>query len=462
MLIVWDCILQILRKKGRAELMTEVIAFKLVSILCSGGFLLLACFSKKVIGVWLNPASIFSLFWFLYTALPFVIVFDAPINPFSVLYILCFNAAFVSSVVIFNWRTAFQRNSNKVSAVELFNTLLFRAMFYTFSFLAISFSLSGVFSQGFTVGDVFTNPMAVAGGYAKKRYSGEVVITLFSQIGLLSSYLTVVFGGLLYGSLRRGESKLVIVIMAFVPSLLVMILQSAKGLFFFSIFLFCGGILVARIYDKSYQLFTLKAARTLGSYAVIVFPVIVMSFLSRGLYGSADSAYVIFKLKRYLVTYSSGHIYAFSDWFSDRYFNYSVLSYDQNSMAAGFYTFMSFFRILGDDRVVPMGVYNQFYVYGDYIVTNLYTIFRGLIVDFGLLGSLVFAVVIGFINNFVYYRLLCSRENSAYIILLVFFIAMSYQTYIISTLMWVTIPVVVGVLILTLGFYFNIRKTKFG
>ena len=35
-----------------------------------------------------------------------------------------------------------------------------------------------------------------------------------------------------------------------------------------------------------------------------------------------------------------------------------------------------------------MGVYDEFFTYGEYVKGNLYTVFRGIITDFGLLGSL--------------------------------------------------------------------------
>jgi oligosaccharide repeat unit polymerase len=184
-----------------------------------------------------------------------------------------------------------------------------------------------------------------------------------------------------------------------------------------------------------------------------------MSFLSRGLYQESDSSYVIYKLKRYLITYSSGHLYAFSDWFSERYFSDSTMNYNQEYFTTGFYTFMSAFRYFGDDRIVPMGTYSEFYASGDYIFTNIYTMFRGLISDFTLVGSLVVACFAGFVCNFAYYRLLCERLNPFYILFFVFFVAISYQTYLISTLMWKTIPLVFVVQVGVLFIYFKLNAS---
>ncbi|RYZ83381.1 MAG: oligosaccharide repeat unit polymerase, partial [Proteobacteria bacterium] len=173
-----------------------------------------------------------------------------------------------------------------------------------------------------------------------------------------------------------------------------------------------------------------------------VFPIVIASFLSRGIYQIDDTSLILNKLRYYLVTYSSVHLPAFSDWFSERYFNESSMNYRQEYLTGGFYTFMSFFQMLGDERYVPMGTYDEFYTHGEYVKGNLFTIYRGLITDFGLLGSFIFALVAGSACCLGYKRLL-TREHSPFaIVFFIFFVAVSYQTYLISTLTWLTIPLV--------------------
>ncbi|HHK2201468.1 TPA: oligosaccharide repeat unit polymerase, partial [Pseudomonas aeruginosa] len=133
----------------------------------------------------------------------------------------------------------------------------------------------------------------------------------------------------------------------FLPALLVMLLQSAKGLFFFSIFLFFGGMLVSRVYNKNYTLVGFKDFRFLLLYGLLILPILIFSFLSRGIYQLDDTALMINRLRYYLVTYSSVHLPAFSDWFSERYFGESLMHYRQESSTLGFYTFMSFFQLAG-------------------------------------------------------------------------------------------------------------------
>ena len=434
--------------------MTEFIFIKLSVIILSFSFVFLAWLSKKVVGHWLNPSSIFSLFWFLYSFVPLLLAFPVPIDPSGLMYIFIFNLCFVASTGLFNWRLAFAKNLEKDSASDVFDKKIFRICFYGASAICIGALVLGVITQGdMSIASFFVNPLMFAGEYAGKGYGGELKPSVAAQLGLATSYIVIVLGGGLYGA---GFRKKHILFLAFTPSVLVMLLQSAKGLFFFSIFVFYAGVLISRLYDKSYYLATIDGMKKSVVYFSLIIPVILMSFLARGLQTVSDSAVIINRIIRFSISYSSGHLYAFSDWFSDRYFKDSIFPHTQENLSGGFYTLMSFFRMLGDDREITLGVYDVYYEHSFHIKTNIYTVFRGLITDFSLIGSLVFALFVGFVCNLFFYRLLCSKKNAFYIVFFIFFVGISYQTYIISTLMWVTIPFVFTVLTLFFWVYFSI------
>lgn len=413
---------------------------KIVNFLLSSLLLLGAWCARKVVGVWLNPASIFFLFWFFYTSFPLLVAFEAPVSPWAIAYILSFSFAFSISCFLFRWPVAFSINESKPAAEYYFDRPLIVTAFYAVAGFAMLMVFLGVLQQGISITQILTNPIGVGGAYASKRYSGEIVASIYSQLGLQCCYYTAVLGGLVYGS--RGKKKFSILMLSFLPALLVMFMQSAKGLFFFSVFLFLGGVLVTRIYNKNFKLIDRAGIRALFFYGVLALPLIIASFLSRGIYQLDDASLIFDRLRYYLVTYSSVHLPAFSDWFSERYFHDSLVSYSQDAFTIGFYTFMSFFQLLGDDRFVPMGVYSESYEYGAFIRGNLYTIFRGVITDFTLPGSLLFAFVLGGVCNLGYWRLLCRRNSAFAVVFFIYFIAMVYQTYIISSLTWLTIPFV--------------------
>lgn len=422
--------------------MDEFWFFKAVNLFIASLFLFGAWCSRKGVGVWLNPASIVFLFWFIYTALPLLVAFEAPVNPLAMIYILIFCLAFSLSGLIFPWSKAFALNDRKLDAEFYFDGGLYSLVFYLLAMFSVVMIFIGVLQQGISIDQVIENPISAGGVYAGKRYSGEIVSSVFAQLGLQASYCTAILGGLIYGSRSKGRSRKLVLIFSFVPALLVMAMQSAKGLFFFSIFLFLGGILVTRIYNKNYTLIDLKSFRVLFMYGLLVLPVVIASFLSRGVYQLDDLEMVLNKLRFYLVTYSSVHLPAFSDWFSERFLGESLMNYRQDYLTGGFYTFMSFFQLAGDDRELPMGIYDEYYAYGDYVKGNLYTIFRGLINDFGLLGSVFFGFILGLVCNLGYWRLLCKRESALAVVFFIFFVAFMYQTYIVSSLTWLTLPFV--------------------
>ncbi|EOZ4724139.1 O-antigen polymerase [Pseudomonas aeruginosa] len=430
---------------------------KLINIFLSSFFLLGAWCARKIFSVWLNPVSIFSLLWFFYTVFPLLVAFEAPVSPFAILYILIFCFVFSLSSFVFPWGVAFSRNENKPNASCYFDVPLMVLAFYSCSGISAIMIFWGVLQQGISLEQLLNNPVSIGGIYAGKRYSGEIVSSVFSQVGLQCSYYTAVFGGLIYGARSEARGRFKLLFFTFLPALLVMLLQSAKGLFFFSIFLFFGGMLVSRVYNKNYTLVGFKDFRFLLLYGLLILPILIFSFLSRGIYQLDDTALMINRLRYYLVTYSSVHLPAFSDWFSERYFGESLMHYRQESSTLGFYTFMSFFQLAGDDRSVAMGVYDEFFTYGEYVKGNLYTVFRGIITDFGLLGSLFFAFILGLFCNLCYWRLLCRNGSAFAILFFCYFVAISYQTYIISSLTWLTLPFVFIVQWFMLGFLLKFR-----
>ncbi|WP_417662477.1 O-antigen polymerase [Pseudomonas sp.] len=414
---------------------------KFFALLYSGLILLNACVIRYLVGSWVFPACLFLLFWFFMTFFPLVVIWNAPVNPLVVGFIALLLFFFSFSSLFFDWRSAYKISNDLKSGVKFFESKFLHIVFYMCAICSILFVFLQVLSVGFTLRDLVFNFFDVASGYATKRYAGDLDNGIYSKSSLSFAYLSVLVGGLIYSVRDTKIYRMLILGVAFLPSILVMVFQSSKGLFFLSIALFFGSVLVSRFFsdrvfllDKKSLFFAIKAA-------LVAFPLVVISFLSRGLYNeSAD--YAINRVLRYLYSYSSGHLYAFSDWFSNYVGDRSVLSYKDVPLTYGFYTFASFFRFAGDDRVVPMGTYDEYYDYNDQVVSNIFTMFRGLITDFGFFGSLVAFAVFGLFVNLVFYVFLRSRKPVFTTALFVFFVGFFYMSYIISFLTWAIIPFV--------------------
>jgi oligosaccharide repeat unit polymerase len=432
---------------------------KALNLCLSFMFLGAAWGAMRIIGVWLNPASIFLLFWFLYTFLPLLVAFEAPVSPWAMIYLLSFGLAFAIPFSLFRWPVAFAHNSNKREASYYFQRPVVIKAFYACSSISLILILLSILQQGSSLEQILFNSISTAGEFAHKRYNDQLESSIYGQLGLQFSYYTVVLGGLVYGSSKfmKRKTKIGVLLLSFAPSIEILLLQSAKGLIVFSIFLFFAAILVDRIYNKNYILFSSRAIRSLAIYACIFFLLISLSFVSRGVSNESDSTIVLTHLVKMFVSYSSGHLPAFSDWFSNRYLGESLFRYDQREVELGFNTFTWFFKLMGSKQFVPMGYYDEFYTFGDLVQSNIYTVFRGLIFDFTLLGSLVFACFAGFICALIFWKLLCERFSASAIVLFIFSVGISYQTYLISTLVWRSIPIVVLALSLMLTFLIKVR-----
>jgi oligosaccharide repeat unit polymerase len=322
------------------------------------------------------------------------------------------------------------------------------------SILSIFLMVIGMGKQGLDLDSFFLTPLEVGGQYAQMRYEDGLEVNLIQRFGLSMAYMATVCCGYCYGF--RSNGRVIMILFALFPAIIMMILQSSKGLLFFSVMIFIASAYVGSLYTENKIAFS-KNFKTLIFFPLLILILTSYSFLSRGSAGESilDSMELIINS---LKSYSGGHLFAFSDWFSHRYLDESSFIYSQPFMQNGFYTFMSIYRLLGDDRYVPLGIYDEFYV-NSQITTNIYTVFRGLISDFTLLGSLLAMVVMGTLVSGIYKNLLIKRRPLILIILYPFIIGLIYQTYSVSTLTWNQIYVVI--LMLLIFYSIKIRSIKY-
>lgn len=395
--------------------------------------LFLAILAKKRIGYYFNPVSIFCFFWFLYIFFPAVFIWDVKLNIYSLLYINIFNSLFFISIYFYRWKGFYGSEYPILGfSVRSFSLgLLAIATIVSIIALIIDLYIQGLI--GFSFFEIGTY-------YADRRYNDGLVQNSFSKIGTSLSLICPIVGGLCFFYIQKRRK--LITAFAFSPSVFLMLFQSAKGGFFLALAFFLGSFLAESFKNRktSVNLFKIIGIKKLLIFTVFVFVIVISSFLSRGAYDLDFDRQVVF-LKYYLSTYAFGHLYAFSDWFAD--FNGVERSfikyYINNDIYPGYITFTSFYNLLGIKFEMPLGVYDEFLLYPDIFETNLYTFYRGIITDFGLIGSLLFSFFIGVFSIFMY-RSYFRRGGIFSSLYMVYFFAISYQSYIISTLTWVTIP----------------------
>ncbi|WP_026897731.1 O-antigen polymerase [Daejeonella oryzae] len=411
---------------------------KVIAIIYSIIILANALVLRRMMGTWLFPACILSLFWFFYTFFPLVFLFEVPVNSNSIAFITLAILLFSAPSLLFNWGKAFKDNLKKPNPAMVFNTRFLKLTLFCSILISVFSSLLHVTAQGFGFMDVFTDPVLVATTFAASRYAETLVYTMFGPLSLVFSNISVVIGGLVFGSSQSGKNKKIL--FAFLPSIIIMLTQSSKGLLFLSLFLFLGGILVSRVYFNKLSTFNFKIIIKVIGAAVSLIILIGLSFISRGLQNIEDQGLLLTKLRGLFASYFFTHIYGFSEWFTAYTGGSTSINYDTSNYYMGFYTLTSFFKMLGAEKVTSPGVYDEFFVYKDLLESNIYTIFRGLIMDFGMPGSLVFMLVMGFLVHFVYYLFLRQSRPVLTVLLVIFMLGFFYMTFIISMLTWVIIP----------------------
>lgn len=388
-------------------------------------------------GTWVFPATLFSLFWFLELFFPLILFWDVPAEPLAIAYIAAALGAFALGSIGFDWDRAFA--VNRALAAERpasYDTPFLRRAFYGMTAVVLAFAVINSQLQGFPLGEFLANPMETSGQYAAMRYAEELTRNLFGQVSVVLTYVVVPLGGLLFAQTKSRLTRATIIVLSFAPSVLVMLMQSAKGMLLLVIVLFYGAVLVARMRNGDMVLVQRRSIPGLIVIGAVIFVLVVTSFLSRGLHESDDTGFILQHLTAYVASYTSGHVYGFSDWFSDLIGKPSVNYYAPYAHSWGFYEFMPIFQALGDDRLVPQGVYDEYFTHGELFSTNIYTVFRGLIVDFGVVGSLVYMLLTGWLSHAAYHRLLTERRPVVSAAVFVFLLGYMYTTLIINLFIW--------------------------
>lgn len=422
--------------------MIEQDILKILTLFIALLILLLGSFVKRIVGSWNNPGSIFCFFWFLYMFIPALASWNSPVNPFAAMYIFVFCCFLCLPGLFFRWKNVAFIVRSDAHLRPMFSNRQVRSFFIVTTALVLAFMVLALEDQGITLARLLDEGLVkIAAEYAGKRYNDELVPSFYAKAAMALTYPLVAIGAGLWYFSRSARSALLILLLSFAPSLIVMLVQNAKGIIFLSIALFLGVVFAIKIYQGKRDFFSLKFFSYVFIGIAIFVPILVISFMSR-IGGNAEDVSAVFaRLSLFFVSYSSGHLYAFSDWFSHRYFDDAMFSYGQPSFQVGFYTFMSLFQLAGDSRPVPIGIYSEFYDIPNVMQTNIYSMFRGLIIDFSLLGSLIFAFICGSGIYGCYYMLRLSSAPFVYVGLYSHFIMFAYQSYVASSFTWLSISV---------------------
>jgi len=385
---------------------------------------------RRHVGTWLFPACLFGLFWFGFTFLPLVILFWVPVNPYATGFLFVCTLAFSIGSLAFDWKTAFARNASKRgTTVVVYGSPFLKGAFYASTLLSLLFVILDSLAQGVSLRDLFFDLISSAAAYRDLAGYEMLNLTVFGRFGTVLALLGVILGGLLFPSTSTKNERRVIVVLSFLPPIFMAVAQSSKWTLFACIAFFWAGILAHRASAGKLQLFDKGRVKPLTLYTPVLILIVSISFMSRGLSTVEDSGDLRDMLLARFASYSCNHIYAFSDWFSFTVGGHSEIAYAHESAAYGYYTFAPLFRVMGSRKVLPQGLYDEYYSYGDLLGGNIYTMFRGLILDFGFIGSVLFMLATGLLLHWAFHTLLRNIRPVFTVAVFVFTIGYFYWSF---------------------------------
>lgn len=409
------------------------IAGKLLAIIFSLFIFAQAYFIRRVVGTYIFPACLLSLAWFIFTFIPLIVLFNVPVNPVSILYIFICVFAFSLSALPFNWSRAFEVNKLKnYNDYKIFSSRLMQYFFYISFISSVVFSTLCVISSNIDLYSILFNLVETSGYYASVRGLGETEYGVYGVLGILFTYSTSILGGLISQQNQNGIKKWMIPFVTFAPTIYVMLTQSAKLIFYNSIACYFAAVLLIKIYSNKLDLFNWPFLFRSMGFSLLMLPLLSVSFLSRNLNYELELEEMLSVLLPLINSYALGQIYAFSDFFSFYLGTNSELTYIHDLSSYGYWTFKSIFDMFGGDKYFPPTFFLDSYYHEEVIATNIFTIFRSLINDFGGVGAILFMFASGLVVHAFYYRLLTHRRDwtacSAFIIAVVFI----FGTYLLS------------------------------
>jgi oligosaccharide repeat unit polymerase len=270
----------------------------------------------------------------------------------------------------------------------------------------------------------FSNEMSVM------RYSGQSIHSTFSQIFVIFVYLAPLYGGFLYAQVRNKKLKKYC-LMTILLSFLSLVLSNAKLGLIYGAISWCASYFVCCVFLQK-PVFGEINIKTILKLTVIIIVFNGILFTSMVLRTGKADGYTIDNTKVKFELYLFGGLAAADIWFN----NY--LEKDNHDYYYGAKTFGGISNFLGVlER--KQGVFTNETIYGknngQQLSTNIYTIVRCVIEDYGLIGSVLFFLMTGLLASHSYYRVKIKRN--IYINVTIFMLCLT--TYLVMWLQSVTV-----------------------
>lgn len=371
-----------------------------------------AALMRTVTGTWLQPGSFFSLFWCFAGILPLLLAPSERVGPNAILWLIA--ASIAVSAGAFAGNGGFKTRRIAVPATVTTSELnVFGLILAASVTLGIGSNVVFLSSSSVALADVFDiEKLVIVSNQAYlQRYAeaGAPSGAGLSQALLPFVYLAAAAGGILF-ELRKEILWKCFALFAFVPALVVTVLQTTKAAMLFAIVLWLSGYFATRLRFGKLAVFTrghLVVAVITGSALTAFFFAVGLARLA-----STDVSLLnVVMLK--LITSAFGHMTVFSQWLAE----YWSQPFEPS---LGKFTFAGPLEMAGLSRRIP-GLFESIIELVAGETSNIYTAFRPLIQDFTIPGALAVLAVLGCVGG-IGFRMVAAGRWSGLPLLLVAYV----------------------------------------
>ena len=336
-----------------------------------------------------SPASLFTLFWT--GQILFMVVCWSGLLYFKfigLLYILlclyCFDLGYCVKL---------SKGSNEVRNVAVnYNDDTAKKIYFFILSLSFVSLFYNIFNHGFGLQNLFdlNSFMEMSNEQSVERYSGDDEGGVLAKVSGINTYACAILGGMTY-YMFSGRKRILSYLSLF-PLVFGGLAAGAKmGIITGTFLWLIGLLLISQLRGEHFQ-FDLKKVTfiLLGVFAFIALLIVVMMFRI-GTF-DIDTMFIVFGKT---VSYTLGHLPAFDLWFCS---HEDILS----ELTGGGKTFYGITNSLGFLKREGGIFTDAIEVSSDGDQTNVFTIFRFFIEDFGTIGSLIYLFIMGMVCRIIY------------------------------------------------------------
>lgn len=345
---------------------------------------------KKIISI----SLIFNMMWFILSL--FLIVFSLPTHSIVLLYILIINISFTIPGIFFKYdKKDTNINDTRILSFKKYQIFIIVLNILGLLYLAYSFK--------FTIFD-FTSLAKLSSkmnSISHLRYSEELDIPIISRLINAIIYAYLSFEG--FYSVKVKKLQITNLILIFLQT----IITNTKATLVFALAFYFSGIIVALILYKIYIDKKTLVKGFCSFIGIFLFFVFINYFRHNFNFTFKE------EMSKILNSYIVGPFSAYNEWLVNLY---------KPSFELGINTFSAPYKFLG---IIPQ-LHGDF-IYIDGIYTNVFTVFKHLNNDFGILIPIMLFFLLGLLSAI--FELHLYKGNTkyiSYIIILSSFLLISF------------------------------------